>query len=105
MDTYKKVLLCDRKSHTTRNVASLALLVGRGGTPVLSWGGGTSVLSGSTPVPVGGYPLSWPEYTPPAGPGTGLWTGPVTGLGVCLIPRKDLGPEGAPRKGPETVDQ
>ena len=37
---------------------------------------------------------------PPAGPGTGLLTGPVTGLGGTPPPRKDLEPEAG--KGPGT---
>ena len=58
----KKVLLRDRKRRTVRGVASLALL-----------SGGTPVLSGGTPCHIlAGVPLE--------GPGTGLWTGPVTGL-------------------------
>ena len=99
----EKVLLRDRKRHTARGVASLALLSRREvplsclrGTPCPVW----STLSGL------GYPF------PLAGPARELWTGPVTGIGGtfpwkgpgtrCWDPlRKDLRPEaGYPLSSP-----
>ena len=68
------------------------------GVPLVQ--GDTSVLSGEYPCPVWwqgvplvlsrGASLSCLGVPPSAGPGTGLWTGPMTGLG------------GTPQKGPGT---
>ena len=80
-------------------------------------GEGTGYPLSCTGVPLscpGGYPLSCPEwdkprtwnkilgrtgdrtrgYPPCVGPGTELWTRPVTGLEVPPLLRRDLGPEG-----------
>ena len=77
IEIYKKVLLHERKRHTTCHVASTR-------STVLSWRGG------GTPVPAGGVPQSWERTwdwgTPGKGPGirdlgknlglgyTSLWT-------------------------------
>ena len=102
----KKVLLRNRKRRTALCVAqALTLLSGGwgtlfspGGYPILS--GGTTILLGGTLILPGGVPLSCLGVPlartgvppPPAGPGAGLWTGPVTWLGRTSPPLPQKGP-------------
>ena len=81
--SYKKVLLRDRKRRTARGLASLALLSeGGGGERLSCLGEGTPVLSRGYPI------LSWLGHPSLAGPATGLWPGPVTGLGGPPSPER-----------------
>ena len=113
----KKVRLLDRKRRTARSIASRGVMAGGipspvQGTPVLFRGyllsclvvphcpvlGVCSVLAGvpppHPPAPVGHGTGLWTELGYPlVGPGTGLWIGPVMGLGIPPHPRKDLVPE------------
>ena len=96
----KKVLLRERKRHTTRRLASTRYAVPAGGTPILGsdLGGcsgypllrqgktpvwGTPFPGGGYPFPGGRYPLprpgkgvpptwTWEGCTPPLGPGKGV---------------------------------
>ena len=97
----KKVLLCDRKRHTTRcAVSTCSSLSGERGTPSPSWGEGCSVPDGEVPQSQMGGGVLQLGYPSPRPGGY-----PVSARGTP-VPGKDLGPEtkerswdwGTPRK-------